>query len=78
MKGVYTGSKVRLVREIRTGGGTVFKKGCVMRVVCGDRGGLTLHCFKRGWSRVVSGIKKYDVEVIEWGTAEKEIEENEH
>lgn len=73
-KRTLEGSKVRLLRDIHTKGGVVFRRGVVMRiawVATGGRGGkLTLSCFKRGWHKQVTGISSDDVEVIEWAHQE--------
>jgi hypothetical protein len=62
----YIGALVCLQRDIRTNGGTTFKKGLRMRCIDSTSGGLVLRCFKREWTEVVTTVSKRDVTIVEW------------
>jgi hypothetical protein len=67
----YIGTRVRLLRDLVTRGGTTFKKGVIMYCYDSTSSGLKLTVRKRGWTQTITDISKYDVEVVE-GPRKKE------
>lgn len=64
----WVGAKVRLLRDVRTNGGQVFRAGCVMRVVDRTSGGLYLRAVtKRGVWLSITRVQVWSVELLEEG-----------
>lgn len=72
----HTGARVRLLRTIETRSGRKFRRGVIMRCVGGDRSGLSLVCWVRGYRHDIRGVESWNVEIIE--AAPKEDERGHH